>query len=195
MVMKPLLWITACACLVLAALGCGHETKSALEKLEADKSLSDDKAVVEMAKAAWLYKVGDDEKFTASKKDDGKLLLTGMTKDKVASTPLSEGNFRQITMEMDAKYMWRLFRSASKRGLDEMVFTHKNVLAGDPDFETYRVRLTMDQLKGISGWDTADPYSVGEYDVLDTDDAKAVMRKIVTTWTVEADNTDKIEIN
>lgn len=183
-----------CAAAVLLAVGCGHETKSALEKLEADKSLSDEQAVVEMAKAAWIYDVGDNEKFTASKKD-GKLLLTGMTIDKIAATSLDQDNFRQITMEQDAKYMWRLFRSASKRGLAEMVFTHKQVLAGDPDFEMYRVRLSLDQLKSVSGWDTADPYSVGEYDVLDTPEAQAVLDKIVDTWTVELDNTSKVKIN
>lgn len=169
-----------CAALALFAVACGHETKSALEKLEADKSLSDEQAAVEMAKAAWMYHSGDNEKFTTSKKD-GKLLLTGVTEDKLSSTALDEDNFRQIEMEMDAKFMWRLFRSAAKRGLAEMVFTHKQVLPSDPDFELYRVRLTLDQLKGISGWDTADPYSVGEHDILDTDEAKAVVKSIVTT--------------
>ncbi len=191
--MKPKFRLAAIALLSWVLLACGHETKSALEKLEADKTMADDKAVVEMAKASFMHSSGDSEKFSATKKGDA-LLLTGMTKDTLALTNLDKDNFRQIEMGMDAKYMWRLFRSGTKRGLTEMVFTHKQALSDGSMMDLYRVRLTLAQLKGISGWDTADPYSTGEHDVLDTEAAKSVVKSVVKTWTVELDNIDKLDI-
>ncbi len=192
--MKSILRAALFLAFLLTTIACGHETKSALEKLEADKSLSDEKAVVEMAKAAWIFVINDDEKYTATTKD-GKMLLTGHTRDTLGTTVLDQSNFRSINMGRDAKYMWRLFRSGSKRGLSEMVFTHKEKLLSGEYLDIYRVRLSLEQLKGIAGWDTADPYSTGEHDILDTDEALKVVESIVTTWTIEVDNTSQIKIN
>lgn len=183
----------AAACL-LVLTACGHETKKALSKLERDKSMSDEQALQKMAEASWMYTSGDSEKFTAQKKADGKYAVAGQVIDKMGVTSLKQENFLTINMLMDAKYLWRFFRGGMNRGLDEVVFSRVITLGASGQLELYRVRMNLARLKSIPGWDTADPYDVGEYDVLSSAEANDVEKKITETWTVEVNNGGKVKI-
>jgi hypothetical protein len=182
--------VSLCASLV----GCGHETKKAFSEIEED-SKSDTDAIQKMAKAAWLYKVDKDKTFVASKKANGKYLVVGKTIDTLGMTNLFADAFLRIEMELDAKYMWRFFRGADKRGLDEVVYSYWVTLLGSDQLELYRVRLSKARLDaGVPKWKTADPFDVGEHDLLDTPDAREVEKKIPTIWTIEVNNRDKLQI-
>jgi hypothetical protein len=193
MKMKILLACGAAACLMFTA-ACGHETKNEIAKLEKDSSLQDDQALQKMAEACWIYTSGDSEKFTARKRPNGVFTLTGQAIDKLGVTSLKQDNLVLVNMLTDAKFMWRLFRAGMKRGLDEVVFSRIITLMPSGTLELYRVRINLAQLKAIPGWDTADPYDVGEYDLLNSPEAKEVEKKIIGTWTVEVNNGDKVKV-
>ncbi len=177
------------------ATGCSHDTKSAFKDIEGDSSLSDEQALVKMAKASWLFAVGPNIQFKATKTAKGKFLLTGFKKDSIGVTPMSDETFMPITTALDAKYVWRLFRGGLGRGLDEVLYTHKLSLLPDGEMDLYQVRVSAAQLKSVAGWDTADPFSVNEYDVLDTPEALQVTAGIVKAWTMVFNNKDKLKIN
>lgn len=177
------------------ALACGHETKSAIAKLEKDTKTGDAEALQQMAEAAWMYTFGEREKFTATKRADGKYVVKGMIVDTLGITSVSGKEYLRIQMLQDAKFMWRLFRGGEKRGLDEVVFSHWITFTNGQKLELYRMRLNTAQLNAnVPAWKTADPYSVGEHDILDTDDAVEVEKQIPETWTVEVNNRDRVKI-
>ena len=193
---KPnMLALSVALSIAAAATGCTHDTKSAFKDINGDASLSDEQALIKMAKASWLFAVGPNIQFKATKDAKGKFLLTGFKKDSIGVTPLGDDNFMPITTALDAKYIWRLFRGGLDRGLDEVLYTHKLSLLPDGEMDLYQVRLSAAQLKSVAGWDTADPFSVNEHDVLDTPEALQVTAGIVKAWTMVFNNRDKLKIN
>lgn len=76
-----------------------------------------------------------------------------------------------------------------------MLYTHKLSLLPDGGMDLYQVRPSAAQLKSVAGWNTADPFSVNEYDILDTPEALQVTAGIVKTWTVVFNDKDKLKIN
>lgn len=181
--------------LLMSLVACGHETKKAVAALEKDTKIADAEAIQKMAEAAWIYTFGERERFTATKKANGKFSVVGLTTDSIGVTSLSGENYLRIEMLQDAKFMWRFFRGAKSRGLDEMVFSHFITFTNGQKLELYRVRLSLADLDAqVPNWLTADPYSVGEHDILDTDDAVAVEKKITEIWKIEVNNRDKVTI-
>ncbi len=176
-----------------AALGCGHETKKAYATIEKDSALSAAEALQKMGSASWLFMLDKDKEFSASQREDGKYLVQAKVTDSFSGTTLTAENFLRITMLIDAKYLWRFMRAGEKRGLEEVVLSHW--ITATDKLELYRVRLSVAQLDAqVPAWRTADPFSVGEHDVLDEEDALAVERKIPEVWTVEVNNRDQITI-
>ena len=188
---KTILTILACYSLI----ACGHETKKAHAALEKDTKISDTEAIQKMAEASWIYTFDDSEKFTVTKKSNGKYSMVGLTTNKLGITSLDAESYLRIEMLQDAKFMWRLFRAAKSRGLEDIVYSRFITFTNGQKLELYRVRLTLADLESIAPtWLTADPYSVGEHDILDTEAAVAVEKKIPELWKVEVNNRDKVKI-
>jgi hypothetical protein len=175
----------------LCIAGCTHETAKALAALETDRSISDEAAITQMAEACWIYTSGENESFQASQSSRG-ILLAGQVVDAARITSLDQKNFRRINMLFDAQFLWRLFRSGVKRSLDEVVLTRIVTLTAGEKIPLYRVRMNVERLRTIPGWDTADPYDADSNEVLQSSEANEVVNAIVDSWTVELDNSGAI---
>jgi len=190
------IFLVACLLFPLLILfHCKHEVQSAHEKILKDKSLSDASALPKIAQAAFVYTFQKKHKpFRAVKNPSGGFTLVGYVLDTSKVTSLNQKNFGKIEKRIDAKTLWRIFRGGASRNLSQIIFSRRITLIDGKVIELYRVRISLNDLKKINGWNTADPYSVGEHDVLDTAEAKKVVQEITTSWTVMVDNTSRIRI-
>ena len=185
--------LVVCFTAIAFLWSCGHKTKSEIDKLVKDTQLSDAQVIQKMAESAWIFKTENNRNFKAHQKPDGKYILIGSTIDTIPVTTLTKEQFVRINMQDDAKYIWRTLSGGEKRGLDEVVYSHWVKVGGD--MELYRVRVSIAMLdNNVPSWRTADLYSVGDHDILDTDDAKQAVKDIVSHWIVELDNTAALTV-
>ncbi len=170
---------------ILLALAAGA-CKPKVEKLAADKGLSDEKALEAMAAEVWNLYIGDSRRIAVSKKANGKYLVEVRIVGGGLTVAKNLQSYREIELITAAQYLWRMVKYGSHRNLDEVALTFGQKVTGGNVVPVYRVRLSVDQLKRVSDWD-ADPYNVDSNDLLD-ESVRHVPKEIRKVWTMDMDN-------
>lgn len=185
----------------MIALACGcksytQKKKAKIAKIVRDRTIPDEQAIDKIAHVIWAKGMYT-HKIAVTKKPNGRFLLRVTATKKSTKTVLSQKYFRSITFSFMARAMWRMFRAGMKRNLDEIVLSERLTLrarTGErPVVEVFRVRMTLDRLKTIPGWESADPYRVDRHGLLRWK-GKKITKKFPKVWQLELDDSHHVLI-
>ncbi len=180
----------------LFLLGCGHPIGTEVAEILIDSDLSDEQAVTATAKAILPHNAINEREAIVEKKEDGMLVLNATHTYRSQITSLDKEDLLRVTHSDMAQHLWRMFRAGSKRKLVEVSLLHRiTVMQGGAwvPLDLIKVRLTLDQIQSISGWDTVDPYDTGEHDILEPD-GREITDQIQKKWTTELDQSDQLAV-
>ena len=167
--------------------------KPEAEKLAANKGLSDEKALEGIAEQVWHLYSGGRRRIALTKAADGKFSMSVRIEGGSITAAKNAEMYREIELLTAAQDLWRVMKFGSRRNLDAVTLTLAQQITGGRTIEVCRVRLTLDQLKKVSEWQSADPYDVDEHDLLD-ESVRHIPKEIRKVWTMEMDNFAAIRI-
>lgn len=167
--------------------------KPEVEKIAADKGLSDEKALEGIAEDVWKLYSGGRRKIALNKAADGKFSMNVRIQGGSITAAKNAKMYREIELLTAAQDLWRVLKFGSRRNLNAVTLTLAQQVSGGQTIEVYRVRLSLDQLKKVSEWESGDPYNVNEHDLLD-ESVRHIPKEIRKVWTMEMDNFSAIRI-
>jgi len=180
----------------LIICGCGDGAAGKVQAIVDDKSKTDEQAISEIAKMVWPKTILRDLEVKVEKSSDGKYRASIISIYKSEITISTSKEQLRATEYMGmSKFIWRMLRAGQQRNLDEVLLTQRITVKVDGKTELldlFTVRLKLAKLKSLSGWDKADPYDVGEFDILNPA-GQAVTDQISAAWKVEKDNLDSLK--
>ena len=176
------------AAIALVLTACKPEA----EKLAGNKGLTDEKAIEGIGESVWhLYK--GRRTIVVSKAASGKFAMNARIQGGEITAAKNAKMYREIELQTIAQDLWRVLKYGSRRNLEAVTLTLAQKVSGGQTIEVCRIRLTLDQLKKVSEWESADPYDVNEYDLLD-ESLRHILKEIRAVWTMEMDNFAAIRI-
>ncbi|MDP7036227.1 MAG: hypothetical protein QF752_17235 [Planctomycetota bacterium] len=180
----------------LILFGCGHPIGTEVAAILTDSDLSDKQTVTATAKAILPHDPINESEAAVEENEDGTLTLNTTHTNRSKLSSLDKDDLLLVTHSDMAKHLWRMFRAGAERKLVEVSILHRiTVMQGGAwiPFDLIKVRLTLDQIQSISGWDTVDPYDTGEHDILEPD-GREITNQIQKKWTTELDQSDQLTV-